>query len=82
MKRILITRLALLGLMQLSAQTAKDSSNYKPTKLKIDEINLVLSYDQQDGNNSSVTRGIGTEKLTDISNTIDVRFFKYDKAGI
>jgi len=82
MKRILITGLALLGLMQLSAQTAKDSSNYKPTKLKIDEINLVSSYYQQDGNNSSVTGGIGTEKLTDISNTIDVRFFKYDKAGI
>ena len=82
MKRILITGWALLGLMQLCAQTAKDTSNYKPTKLKIDEINLVSSYYQQDGNNSSVTGGIGTEKLTDISNTIDVRFFKYDKAGI
>ena len=68
MKRILITGLALLGLLQLSAQnTPKDSSAYKNTKLKIEEINLVSSFYQQDGNNSSVTGGIGTEKLTDIS---------------
>lgn len=83
MKKIIITGLTLLGLMQLSAQnTPKDSTNYKSTKLKVDEVNLVSSYYQQDGNNSSVTGGIGTEKLTDISNTIDVRLFKYDKAGI
>ena len=83
MKRILITGFALLGLMRLSAQnTPKDSTAYKSTTLKIEEINLVSSFYQQDGNNSSVTGGIGTEKLTDISNTIDVRFFKYDKAGI
>jgi hypothetical protein len=83
MKRILISGCALLSLMQLSAQnTPKDSSNYKSTKLKIDEINLVSSYYQQDGNNASVTGGIGTQKLTDISNTIDVKLFKYDKAGI
>jgi len=83
MKRILISGYALLSLMQLSAQnTPKDSSSYKSTKLKIEEINLVSSYYQQDGNNASVTGGIGTQKLTDISNTIDVKLFKYDKAGI
>lgn len=83
MKRILISGYALLSLMQLSAQnTPKDSSSYKSTKLKIDEINLVSSYYQQDGNNASVTGGIGTQKLTDISNAIDVKLFKYDKAGI
>lgn len=83
MKRLLISGYALLSLMQLSAQnTPKDSSSYKATKLKIDEINLVSSYYQQDGNNASVTGGIGTQKLTDISNTIDVKLFKYDKAGI
>ena len=83
MKRLFITGLALLGMLQLSAQvTPKDSTNYKSTKLKIDEINLVSSYYQQDGNNSSVTGGIGTEKLTDIANTLDVRLIKFDKAGI
>ena len=83
MKRIFITGLALLGLLRLSAQTATtDSTSYKSTKLKIEEINLVSSYYQQDGNNSAVTGGIGTEKLTDISNTIDVTLLKYGETGL
>ena len=83
MKRIFITGFALLGLFRLSAQTtATDSTGYKSTKLKIDEINLVSSYYKQDGNNSSVTGGIGTEKLTDIANTVDVKLLKYGKNGI
>lgn len=83
MKKIIITGWALLGLMQLAAQnTSKDSTQYKSTKLKIDEINLVSSFYQQEGNNAAVTGGIGSQKLTDISNTIDVKLFKYDKAGI
>jgi len=83
MKKIFITGFALLSLFKLSAQnTHKDSSNYKSTTLKLEEINMVSSYYQQDGNNAAVTGGIGTQKLTDIANTIDVRFFKYDKKGI
>ena len=78
MKKIVITGWALMSLLQLSAQnTPKDSTTYKSTKLKIEEINLVSSLYQQEGNNSSVTGGIGTEKLTDISNTLDVKLFKY-----
>lgn len=83
MKRLFITGFALLGLLRLSAQTSTpDSTSYKSTKLKVDEINLVSSYYKQDGNNSAVTGGIGTEKLTDISNTIDVKLLKYGKTGI
>lgn len=61
------------------AQTAKDSSSYKSRKLTFEEANLVSSYYKQDGNNSAVTGGSGTEKLTDFSNSIDVRFYKWDK---
>lgn len=83
MKKIIITGWTLMCLLQLSAQNKpQDSTAYKSTKLKIEEINLVSSMYQQHGNNSSVTGGIGTEKLTDISNTLDVTLFKYDKAGI
>lgn len=83
MKRIIITGFALLGLFRLSAQTVDvDSTSYKNTQLKIDEINLVSSYYKQDGNNSAVTGGIGSEALTDISNTIDVRLIKYGKTGL
>lgn len=69
--------------MRVAAQdtTTADSTAYKAQKLKLDEINLVSSYYKQDGNNSAVTGGIGTEKLTDISNTIDVKFVKYGLTG-
>lgn len=83
MKRIFITGLALLGLLRVYAQdeTIADSTTYKSQKLKLDEINLVSSYYTQDGNNSSVTGGIGTQELTDVSNNLDVRFVKYGKTG-
>jgi hypothetical protein len=82
MKRIFITGLALLGLFRAYSQgTPTDSTAYKSQKLKIDEINLVSSYYKQDGNNSAVTGGIGSEKLTDISNTLDVKLVKYGKTG-
>ena len=82
MKRIFITGFALLGLMRLTAQTTPaDSTAYKSTKLKIEEINLVSSYYKQDGNNAAVTGGIGSEELTDISNTLDLKLIKYGKSG-
>jgi hypothetical protein len=83
MKRIFITGLALLGLMKIYAQEQPtDSTAYKPKKLKLEEINLVSSYYRQDGNNSAVTGGTGTEKLNDISNAIDVRLVKFGENGI
>jgi hypothetical protein len=56
-----------------------DSANYKPRKLKIDEINFVSSYYHQDGNNSAVTGGIGIESLHDYANILEVKLSKYDK---
>lgn len=58
--------------------TTEDSSLYKARKLKLDEVNFVSGYYHQDGNNSAVTGGIGTEKLTDFANTIDLKLSKYD----
>lgn len=55
-----------------------DSTAYKNRKLKLEEANFVSSYYQQDGNNSAVTGGIGTEKLTDFATTIDVKLSRYD----
>jgi hypothetical protein len=60
------------------SQTFQDSSSYKNRKLKVEEVNFVSSYYQQDGDNSAVTGGIGTEKLTDLATTIDVRLSRYD----
>jgi len=82
MKKRILTGFALMLLFQVHAQTQPaDSTGYKSTKLKIDEINLVSSYYKQDGNNSAVTGGEGTEELTDLSNTLDVRLVKYGKSG-
>lgn len=77
MKKIIISVIALFGIFNAKAQ---ENTNSEPSKkLSLDEINLVSSYYKQDGNNSAVTGGIGTEKLTDVSNTIDVTMVKYDK---
>lgn len=62
-------------------QTPSDTTNYESRKLKIDEINLVSAYYQQNGNNSAVTGGIGTEKLSDFANTIDLQLSKLNKVG-
>lgn len=74
------------GILSTYAQTkpapAKaDSSKYQSRKLKIDEINLVSAYYHQDGNNSAVTGGVGTEKLSDFANTIDLQMSKFNKNG-
>lgn len=74
------------GILSTYAQTrpepAKvDSSKYQSRKLKVDEINLVSAYYHQDGNNSAVTGGIGTEKLSDFANTIDLQMSKFNKRG-
>lgn len=77
MKKIIVSVIALFGIFNVKAQ--ENTNNEQPKKLTFDEANLVSSYYKQNGNNSAVTGGIGTEKLTDISNTIDVTMIKYDK---
>ncbi|HMG07193.1 MAG TPA: DUF3570 domain-containing protein, partial [Mucilaginibacter sp.] len=59
----------------------KDSSNYETRKLKIEEINIISAYYHQNGNNSAVTGGIGTENLTDFANTFDLQLSKYGTSG-
>jgi hypothetical protein len=79
MKKICLTVVGLyIGLLSAFSQSA-DSANYKSRKLKFEEANLVSSYYRQTGNNSAVEGGVGSEKLSDIANVIDVKFTKYDK---
>jgi len=68
-----------LALLHSFAQTNSSDTGYHSRKLKVEEINFVSSYYHQNGNNSAVTGGIGSEKLTDLSNSIDVKLVKYDK---
>lgn len=57
----------------------QDSTLYKDRKLTIEEVNFVSGYYHQEGNNSAVTGGVGTEKLSDFASTIDVRLSRYDQ---
>ncbi len=80
MRKIYLSVVGLfLTLFASFAQSPKDSSQYKSRKLTFEEANLVTSYYRQDGNNSAVTGGIGTEELTDYSAAFDIKLVKYDK---
>lgn len=84
MKKISLTALAMyLGLacafaQKKAQQVENQDSIYKSKILKIEEVNIVSSYYSQDGNNSAVTGGIGTEKLTDFSNTFELKLSRHD----
>lgn len=86
MKRISLGAIAfymaiLSSYAQSTERTSSDSSNYQSRKLKVEEVNFVSSHYRQDGNNSAVTGGIGTEKLTDFANSIDLHLSKYSLSG-
>src|SRR5665647_2347276 len=92
MKKICLTviGLYLLLLNAFSQATTKDSASeavkdgsaaYIDKPLQLDEVNLVSSYYNQNGNHSAVTGGIGTEKVTDISNGIELKFAGSDLDG-
>lgn len=55
-----------------------DSTGFTNRKLHLEEVDFVSSYYQQDGNNSAVTGGIGTEELTDFANTLNITLLKTD----
>lgn len=61
---------SLLGIWSMAAQ--EDQGAYKKKVLDQTEVKLLSSYYTQDGNNASVSGGIGTEELTDIASTIVV----------
>lgn len=71
MKKILLIILS-LSIFGAYAQDNTNTSTYKKRVLENAEIDFVSSYYEQDGNNASVTGGIGTEKLTDVTPTITV----------
>jgi hypothetical protein len=80
MKKICLVVVGLyLNLLSVFSQVNNtNDSTYKSRKLRLDEINLVNSYYHQNGNNSAVTGGIGTQKLSDYANEIDLTLTKYD----
>lgn len=76
MKKIVITVAALVMCLNVAKAQSDSTSN---RKLKIDEVNFITSYYHQDGSNSAVTGGIGSEKLDDFGNSIDLQLSRFDK---
>ena len=64
----------LLAVVHLSAQEelTETADIYKTRVLESAEVDFLMSYYNQDGDNAAVTGGIGTEKLTDLAPTIVV----------
>src|SRR5579872_1263232 len=61
--------------------TPVTDSAYKNRKLKIDEVHLVSSYYWQTGDHSAIEGGIGSEKVTDLANGLEVKVVGYDFKG-
>lgn len=78
MKKICLTVIGLyFWLLSAFSQSYNvDTSSYKNQRLKLDEVNLVSGYFDQNGDHSAVTGGIGTQKLNDVSNVIELQFIK------
>jgi len=80
MKRICLTVVGLyfLFLHAFSQVETKDTSTFKPRKLTFDEANLVSSYYTQNGDHSAIQGGIGSEKVTDLANGLDLKWVAWD----
>lgn len=82
MKRICLTLVGIyLLFLHTYAQTTQPPTSdtaYRSRKLKIDEVNLVSSYYWQNGDHSAIEGGIGSEKVTDLANGLELKLTGYD----
>nr|WP_051575883.1 DUF3570 domain-containing protein [Aquimarina atlantica] len=68
----LIIALLSIGIVTAQEQQQDDTTTYKKRVLESAEVDFLMSYYTQDGDNAAVTGGVGTEELTDITPTIVV----------
>jgi hypothetical protein len=73
-KLYLVVVFMYLSLVNTFAQSRTDSTR----ELTLEEVNLVSGYYSQDGNNSAVTGGIGTELVHDYSGINEVKLVRYE----
>jgi hypothetical protein len=65
----------------ISTPVVTDTSDYKLRKIHVDEVDFVTSYYNQNGDHSAVTGGIGTEKVTDVANGLNINLVWLNKAN-
>jgi hypothetical protein len=65
--------IALLALSPLFARPQAQDSTYQKTRVDKTEVEVLYSHYLQDGNNSAVTGGVGTEKLSVYAPSIRIK---------
>jgi len=79
MKKICLTVVGMyFMLMHSFSQVAHDTTTFRPRKLTLDEVNLVSSYYTQNGDHSAIRGGIGSEKVTDLANGLELKWVGWD----
>ncbi|WP_346863993.1 DUF3570 domain-containing protein [uncultured Draconibacterium sp.] len=68
--KILLIILLVFSVSIIHAQEKDESGTYKKRVLESAEIDMLLNYYQQDGENAAVTGGKGTEELQDVSSSL------------
>jgi hypothetical protein len=64
----------------ISTPAAIDTSGYNLRKIHLDEVDFVTSYYNQNGDHSAVTGGIGTERVTDVANSLTLNLVWLNKS--
>jgi hypothetical protein len=79
MRKICLTVVGMyFMLLHAFSQVTKDTTTFKPRKLQLDEVNLVSSYYTQQGDHSAIQGGIGSEKVTDLANGLELKWVGWD----
>lgn len=65
-------------LHSFAQENNQNDSLYVAKPLKVEEVNLVSSYYSQNGDHSAITGGIGTERVVDLSNGLDIKIVGWD----
>ena len=71
MKRLILI-IILWNTFCVVGQEQQETERYKKRVLESTEVDYLMSYYTQEGNNAAVTGGLGTEELTDVTPTIVV----------
>lgn len=81
--RVTLALAALLICSSALAQNKKDKKDsakgFEIRKLQESDLTILFSYYEQDGNNSPVTGGVGTEQLTDLTSKVIVNIALNEK---
>jgi len=79
MRKICLTVVGsfLLFINSFSQTSSYSTSEYHSPILKLEEANLVSNYYSQTGNHSAITGGVGTQKVNDFANIIELKYVKW-----